>query len=179
MVMVNATIEDCHKFGLLHDAVAIVLFDRDDNVLLILRSDNNLGGGEWEIPATHCFGSGYFPDGYQCLEKEVGIKNVQLDYLGDFHYHCGGFCKDLPQKKFIENEMVHVLIAEFNGIIKPNKEHCSEFMWVPLGWIFSEGFTSVASKKFNFAYWLDEGIVAMYDKVCEYIDKKRGRHDLA
>jgi len=167
--MVNITIEDCHKFGLLHDAVAIVLFNKDDSVLLILRSDNNLGGGKWEIPATHCFGSGYFPDGYRCLKDEISVENIQLDYLGDFHYQCEGFCKDFPQKKFIENEMVHVLIAEFNGIVKPNMSHCSEFMWIPLSWIL------YPLKPDNFAYWLHEGIVAMYDKVCDYIDKKRGR----
>ena len=168
MPMVNATIEDCHKFGLLHDAVAIVLFDMKDNVLLVLRSRKKFGGGKWEIPATHCFGSGYFPDGYRCLEDEVGVKDVNLDYLGDFHYcvHVG----DL-----IENEIVHVLIAEYDGLVRPNQEHCMDFAWFPLSQIFNDGFTVEASRKFGYAQWSHEGIKAMFDKVCEYIDKKRGR----
>ena len=146
MPMVNATIEDCHKFGLLHDAVAIVLFDMKDNVLLVLRSRKKFGGGKWEIPATHCFGSGYFPDGYRCLEDEVGVKDVNLDYLGDFHYcvHVG----DL-----IENEIVHVLIAEYDGLVRPNQEHCMDFAWFPLSQIFNDGFTVEASRKFGYAQW--------------------------
>jgi isopentenyldiphosphate isomerase len=162
MPMVNATIEDCHKFGLLHDAVAIVLFDREDRILLILRSHNKFGGGKWELPATHCTGFGYFPDGYRCLEGEVGIKDVSFDCLGDFHYSV-----DVGDVK--ENEIVHVLIAEFDGLIRPSPNHCIDFKWISL----DDAFQNSCSE--DYTYWLQEGIDAMYDKIRVYIDKKRGR----
>lgn len=125
MPMINASIEECHKYGLLHDAVAVILFDKDDRILFISRSRNKLGGGKWEIPATHSTGIGWFNDGLHCIKNEIGVTNVNLGYLGEFHYSA-----EVDDVK--ENENVHVLIAEFNGLPKPNPEHCTDFAWIPL-----------------------------------------------
>jgi hypothetical protein len=64
-----------------------------------------------------------------------------------------------------------VLIAEFNGIPKPNPEHCMDFAWIPLvnkAWML---------KVKSYAVWSIVGIDAMFDKVREYINKKRGKID--
>lgn len=164
---VDVDSETIHKLGIHHEAVAIIVYDKDAKILFIKRNKNKLGGGKWEIPATHVSDFGYFKDGLCCIEREIGIKDIQLDYLGKFNYYC-----ELKTKtgKMIENETVHVLLAKYNGEeLQTKNEHIEEIIWFTI----EELIDRINKNSDEFCFWSLEGICALTDDLIIYFQKHK------
>ena len=117
-----------HKSPVLHRAFSIFLFN-DNKLLLQKRAKNKYhSGGLWTNSCcSHPSpGSPLLENAQKRLEQELGIKDVPLTELFSFTY----------MAKFSENlfeyEFDHVLIGQFCGKVKPNKEEASHVKWVDI-----------------------------------------------
>lgn len=144
----------CHlPNGKLHRAFTVLLFDRDDKLLLTRRSSNKmLWPNDWDgTVASHPRQSEtYVSSAERRLPEELGI-SCKLDYLFKFEYHV--------QYKNIgsENEICGTLIGIVDdpSKIKLVKEEISDIKWVT----FDEILEDIKKSPYIYCPWM---IVALY-----------------
>ena len=102
--------------GIKHLAVGILVFARNNEILLHKRIATKIGGGTIDYPVTHVLeGETAEEAALRCLEYEYGIsEKTPLKKLCAFSYECvyeDGTC---------ENEYLIVYRADYDGKIIPN-----------------------------------------------------------
>lgn len=125
------TYEECHAGnGVHHRAFVTLLFDKE-NKILIQKRKHRLFDGLWDLTAiSHPLHVNGQDESYQeasdrALLKEMGISSVEVQKIGAFNY----FAKD---GKNCENEHCAVLVGNFDGRFKPNKNEVYEAKKVKL-----------------------------------------------
>lgn len=125
----------CHKGrGLHHRAFVLVLYNKKGEILLQKRK-HKLWDGYWDISATtHVLhlqkkNETYEEAADRCLERELGIHVDGLKNVGGFNYYA-------KEKSFCENEYCAILIGQYNGKIKANKDVLYDYAWVPYYQVF-------------------------------------------
>ncbi len=115
-----ASREECHfGKGRRHRAFVTLLFDSGGQVILQKRK-HKLFDGLWDLTAIshplRVFGKNesYQAASNRALKKEMGIGSVRIEKVGAFNY----FAKS---GKNCENEYCAVLVGNYNGNLKPNK----------------------------------------------------------
>jgi isopentenyl-diphosphate delta-isomerase type 1 len=110
---------ECHgNPGLIHRAAHILVFNSTGQLLLQKRSMNkDIQPGKWDTSVGGHVESGesYEKAAYRELEEELGIKNVNLDYLYDY-----------KMRNEIESENIRSYLCKFNGRIDFNKDEIDE-----------------------------------------------------
>jgi isopentenyldiphosphate isomerase len=160
-MQVEASLEEIHRYGLKHKAVAVILYNRNKEILITLRGRKKAGGGFWEMPATHLEHDGYFSTGEECVKRELGITgDLKFGYLGSFEYK-------IDLDGYRENEVVEVLVAGYDGDIKLNADEVEGMKWVTLDYLLFE----VINHPETCTFWLMKGAMALEKKLREYFDK--------
>lgn len=125
------TYEECHAGnGVHHRAFVTLIFDKENKVLIQKRK-HRLFDGLWDLTAiSHPLHVNGRDESYQeasdrALLKEMGISSVEVQKIGAFNY----FAKD---GKNCENEHCAVLVGNFDGRFKPNKNEVYEAKKVKL-----------------------------------------------
>lgn len=140
--------------GVHHKAISVLLFNSKDEVLLQLRK-HKVHNNIWDFTgSTHQL---HRSDGtdetdeeatYRCLDREYGIKDkMALKNLGGVNYFA-------PYGEFCENEYDVILIGEYNGLIKPNKEVEYAHKWM----VKQEFLKDIGQNPQNYAPWAVEGM---------------------
>lgn len=110
---------ECHgNPRLIHRAAHILIFNSAGQLLLQKRSMNkDIQPGKWDTSVGGHVGSGesYEEAAYRELEEELGIKNVNLDYLYDY-----------KMRNEIESENIRSYFCRFDGCIDFNKDEIDE-----------------------------------------------------
>lgn len=162
---VDIDIELVHKLGIHHESVAVIIYNKNKELLFIKRNKNKLGGGKWEIPATHSTDTGYFNDGLSCVERELGIRNVSLSYLGKFDYCCKIATRN---GGMVENETVHVLLTELaeyeSGSPQNSNDDIEDYKWFSLDKLVER----INKEPEEFCFWTIEGVKALTTALIEY-----------
>lgn len=115
--------------GKRHLAISVLLYNNKDEVLLQKRK-HKVFDDIWDVTgATHPL---HKPDGtnetleestLRCLQREYGIKHVDVKNYGFFDY----FAK---YDDLCENEHCAILVGEYNGQLKLNKEVGYGYKWM-------------------------------------------------
>lgn len=116
--------------GRRHLAISVLLYNNKGKILLQHRK-HKIHDDIWEFTgSTHHL---HRKDGtdetseeatYRCLGREYGIrKRIPLKILGGVNY----FAAD---GKFCENEHDVILVGEFNGKLRPNRQVAYNYKWV-------------------------------------------------
>lgn len=151
------SVEELHKLGILHDAIAVIILNKNKQILLTKRSKNKLGAGLWEIPGSHIRkDEGFYISGSRCLKKELNIDIDKFEYIGKFKY----FVKINNE---FENEKVYVILCYYDGLIEPNPEEVEDFKWISLEELKNQ------MKNYNISFWLKEGFKIFYDDIKKLI----------
>lgn len=154
---IQATLEEIHKYGLLHESVNIIIFNSKKEILFVLRPKHRLGGTGYEPLAMHLSGDGMFLDAQACVERKLGIKEkLNFEYIGKVRYKA-------EFKEGTENEISHTLIAEYNGELSPNPLNVEKIKWIK--------FEDIETNSKNLL-WTNRGIEQVYSKVKNYFKKK-------
>ncbi len=109
----KASREECHKNGLWHRAVHIIIVNSEGKILLQKRSmKKDLYKGYWiDAAAGHVdHGESYEETAERELEEELGIK-TRLVKLFDFKKYTGN-----------DNEIIRVFGGKHDGLFKPNRD---------------------------------------------------------
>ncbi|MGA1863429.1 MAG: NUDIX hydrolase [bacterium] len=110
---------ECHgNPRLIHRAAHILIFNSAGLLLLQKRSMNkDIQPGKWDTSVGGHVESGesYEKAAYRELEEELGIKNVDLDYLYDY-----------KMRNEIESENIRSYLCRFDGHIDFNKDEIDE-----------------------------------------------------
>lgn len=115
--------------GILHRAIAILLFDKEGKILLAKRSqEKKLWPGFWDASCcTHPLdGEDYIKAGERRLPEELGIECNNLEYLTKFQYQAK--YKDVGS----ENELCALLVGRCENEIKfnLNPKEVEEIRWI-------------------------------------------------
>ncbi len=139
-----------HKYGLLHRAFSIFLFDELGRTLLQRRAlDKYHSGGLW---ANTCCGHPRLVltqaedlslAASRRLFEEMGIEQeLYKQFSTMYKVH-------IVESGLYEHELVHVFAARIAGEIKPNPQEVMDYQW--LTW--DEIVSSLELKQHQFAYW--------------------------
>lgn len=146
----HETKETIHVKGLLHRAFSIVVYRETDGeveILLSQRSDAKYhSGGLW---ANACCshprnGEEIIDAARRRIMEELCISPISMEEIGDFVYRA------VLDNGLIEYECDHVLLAKYDGIIKPNKAEVKDYQWISINSLNSE----LVSKPDVFASWV-------------------------
>lgn len=130
-VLGYASREECHTGrGKRHLAISVLLYNSRGQVLLQHRK-HKIHDDIWDFTgSTHHL---HRDDGtnetseeatYRCLKREYGInEKIDLRVIGGINYYA-------PYGKFCENEHDIILVGEYNGRLKPNKEVAYNYKWI-------------------------------------------------
>lgn len=117
-----------HELGIPHRAFSILLFNKNNEVLLQRRALNKYHSpGEWTN--TCCShqrkNETLLQAANRRLKEELGIEGVALEEVFVFHYKCK-FSNDL-----YENEIDHVYIGRYDGEVdKLNPKEVCDVKWI-------------------------------------------------
>ncbi|MGA1842788.1 MAG: NUDIX hydrolase [bacterium] len=110
---------ECHgNPRLIHRAAHILIFNSAGRLLLQKRSMNkDIQPGKWDTSVGGHVESGesYEKAAYRELEEELGIKNVDLDYLYDY-----------KMRNEIESENIRSYLCRYDGQIDFNRDEIDE-----------------------------------------------------
>jgi isopentenyl-diphosphate Delta-isomerase len=128
--------EKCHDGkGILHRAFLAIVMNNKKEVFLCKRSSNKrLWPDIWDGSiASHIHkGETYESATIRRAKEELGIKVKDAKFLFKFRYQ-------IPYSKSGgENEICGVMLIEFDGEIKPNKEEISQVKKTPINRIAKE-----------------------------------------
>ncbi len=148
-----ASYGECHLGkGKRHRAFVTLLFDSNNQVLLQKRK-HKLFDGLWDFTAiSHPLRINGRTETYQkasdrALKKEMGIKQVPVKKVGAFNY----FARDGVN---CENEYCVVLVGNYDGEVKPNKQEVYETKRV----LFDEFASGVESQSSMYTPWATKAI---------------------
>jgi isopentenyl-diphosphate delta-isomerase len=136
---------ETHRRGLLHRAFSVMLV-QGDKILLHRRAlEKYHSGGLW---SNACCGHPRPGETVEAgarrrLFEEMGIDCPQLEWRAKTHYSCpldGGMS---------ENEIVHLLFAEYDGPIEPDPGEVMDWAWRDLA-----TFRAEAQASPDYTYWL-------------------------
>ncbi len=116
-VIGKASRDECHKKGLLHRAVHVIILNSKDEMLLQKRSmKKDLYPGRWiDAAAGHVdFGETYAETAKREMMEEIGV-NVKIEELFKIRKTWNGSGK-------IDNELIMVYLGKSDGPFKFNKD---------------------------------------------------------
>jgi len=119
------TRENCHLgSGRRHRAYVVFLF-HDGKLLLQQRSRlKTLWPGAWDVSFT----SHVYPgESYEQAARRKGIQELGATF-GPARDVCS-FVYFAPQGKYAENEFCKLLVADFDGVVKPNPDEIMAVRW--------------------------------------------------
>ena len=150
--------EDAHKKGVLHRAFSIFLY-HDGKMLLQQRAFGKYhSGGLWtNTCCSHPREDNLIGDAKQRLYEETGIAVTSLKEIFVFNY----FTKF--SDNMYEYEVDHVLVADYTGSYKPNKQEINRMKWVEVDWLAKD----LVKNPQKYTSWF---IIAV-PRVIEYIKK--------
>ncbi len=142
--------EECHSGnGIHHRAFTILILNKNKEILLQKRK-HEIWDGYWDLTNSHPLHLGDRNESYEeaavrCLKQEwdISIEPSAIKNLFGFNYfdRYDGRC---------ENEYCMLVVAEYSGEVKPNKEVCYEFKWVK----YDELLEDVMKNQTNYTPWL-------------------------
>ena len=115
-----------HAEGRLHRAISVLVYDRHGRWLLQRRAMSKYHSGRlWTNACCSHPRDGEQPAAAaeRRLMEEMGF-TTSVNFIGTVRY-----CSDLD-RGMIENELVHVFTARFNGAIVPNPDEVEGYDWV-------------------------------------------------
>lgn len=122
--------EKCHQGKGLHHRAFVVLLSNEKSEVLLQKRKHQRFDGLWDLTAvSHVLHLENHDESYEeaarrALKEEVGIdQSVSFTKTGGFNY----FAED---KKQCENEYCTVLLGEYDGKIKTNKNVVYEYQWI-------------------------------------------------
>lgn len=142
--------------GKRHLAITVLLYNSKGEVLLQKRK-HQVFDNIWDMTAsTHPLHKSNGTDEsleqatLRALKFEYDIENISLENLGSFNYYAqiGELC---------ENEHCAMMIGEYNGQLKLNKNVGYEYKWVKK----EEFLNDIEKNPQNYAPWAVEGIKAL------------------
>ncbi len=104
--------------GTRHLAIGVLVFDKNNKLILHKRIKTKVGGNTIDYPVTHVL-EGESPEQscYRCLEHEYGIREkILLKTLFGFPYEY------IYEDGTCENEYLLIFSAKYDGKIVPNKK---------------------------------------------------------
>lgn len=139
--------------GKRHLAITVLLSNSKEQVLLQKRK-HKVFNSIWDFTgATHHLHKADGSDEtdqqatLRCLEREYGIKDVQVKKIGEFNY----FAKD---GKNCENEHCMMMIGEYNGELNLNPEAGYEYKWMGK----KEFLEDIKKNPQKYSAWANEGV---------------------
>lgn len=136
---------EAHRLGILHRAFSVLIFNQQSEVLLQRRAKKKYHSpGLWSN--TCC--------SHQ-RERETLEEAVSRRLQEELGFTC--VCKEVYCFQYrvefnnglIENEMDHVFLGFYDGIVTPNKDEIDEFRWVNLNELKQE----MKEKPEQFTFW--------------------------
>lgn len=132
----------------LHRAISVFLFNQNGELLIQQRSSKKIvGATQW---ANTCCGNVRPGETrMQCakrrLREELGITDVKLKYVYKFPY----FVK--CNERFSEREIDGVFCGQYDGVVNPNPDEVSDFIWIKIPELLSQ--VARDKKMDKFAPW--------------------------
>lgn len=136
-----------HEKGILHRAFSIIIYDKDDNMLIQKRSSKKYHSPS--LWTNSCCSHQRKSDNSiidaakRRLNEELGIKEIELIQLDKIKYKCH-FDNGL-----IENEIDYVFIGVYNGEINFNKNEIDDLKWIDNESLFEQ----IERRPNEFTYW--------------------------
>lgn len=123
----RTTKEKAHSKPLLHRAFSIFLY-HDNKLLIQQRAFSKYhSGGLWaNACCSHPRTNDLLADAKKRLKEEVNIRCDNLKEIFSFIY------LTKFNDKLYEYEYDHVIVGEYNGEVKINKEEVNDFKWIDL-----------------------------------------------
>ena len=117
--------EEAHKKGILHRAFSVFLY-HDDKILLQQRAFHKYhSGGKWaNTCCSHPMSENIIEEAKIRLIEETGIRCDSLTEIFTFNYF-SQYAEDL-----FEYEIDHVLIGEYDGNFKINRDEVNDMKWI-------------------------------------------------
>ena len=137
---------EAHQKGLLHRAFSVFIFNRKGETLLQKRAHSKYhSAGLW---SNACCGhprpgETTLDAAERRLNEEMGIK-CQLTETGAFTY------KVNLDHSLVENEVDHVFVGFYEGLIDPNPEEVQDYRWESLNTLSS----NVHNNPHEYSEWL-------------------------
>ena len=140
------TRENCHLGkGKRHRAYTIFLFHRGKLLLQQRSAKKTLWPGAWDVSFTsHVYpGETYAQAAARKGRQELDAEFGELSEVCSFVYFA-------PQGKWAENEFCKLLVADFDGRVKPNPDEIGAIKWVSV----SELKEALAADSSTYTPWL-------------------------
>ncbi len=134
-----------HQKGLLHRAFSVLIFNKDNQLLIHQRTRHKYhSGGLW---TNTCCGH---PNAGESIEKaafrrlgeEMGFR-TELTFLDKFQYRTDF------QNGLVEHEIDHVFIGYFDGTFEVNPEEVADYQWVDMDVLME----NVSKNPDNYTFW--------------------------
>lgn len=120
---------EAHRQGVLHRAFSIFIYNQTGKILLQKRAQQKYhGGGLW---ANACCGhptsDNIKSDAQKRLKEEMGF-TCALKAIGIIRYRA-------KVGELIENEIDHIFLGNYEGLVSPASEEVSDYMWAKISWL--------------------------------------------
>ena len=144
--------ENVHKFGKLHRAFSVFIFNSKNQILLQKRAESKYhSGGLWSNACcSHPITEYIVFEAENRLEEELGF-SCKLEEKLSFVYY-----SELDNQN-VEFEFDHVLVGNSNikiEKIKFNKVEASEVRWVDIDWLKND----ISANPSNYTKWFIIGL---------------------
>ena len=149
-VIGTAPRSECHgNPALVHRAAHILVFNKDGDLLLQLRSKSkDIQPGKWDTSVGGHLGVGetYEQAGVREMAEELGIKGQTLNYLYDY-----------PLRNEVESENIRSFYVNYDGDIKFQKEEIDAVRFWGMDEIRKSLGTGIFTPNFETEFGLYEG----------------------
>lgn len=145
-----------HKQGTLHRAFSILIFNKEDKLLIQKRASNKYhSGGLWtNTCCSHQREGEILNDSiHRRLIEELGF-DTELKEIFKFSY------KVRFNNGLIENEVDHVYFGDYNKKITPNPQEIEDYKWVSLDFLFED----IKNNPDYYTYWFKLILEKLKDK---------------
>jgi isopentenyl-diphosphate Delta-isomerase len=148
---------DVHRFGVLHRAFSIFIWNNTGQLLLQKRAQVKYhSGGLWANSCCGhpCVGESVHDAAYRRLYEELGIKTA-LNHIGNYRYRA-----DLPGE-LIENEFVHIFAGRTDDVPSPNPEEVETIKWVAPDMLIQD----IGENRHDYSAWFQLYVANLSDLV--------------
>jgi isopentenyl-diphosphate delta-isomerase len=156
---------DAHRRGLKHRAISVLVRNSEGEFLLQRRNPAKYhSGGLWtNACCSHPYpGESVAAAARRRLAQEMGI-DCPLEPLFVLHYHTP------VSDGLIENEVVHVFGAHYDGPVKPDPAEASEWKWIA----YADLARDMRARPQAYTIWFREYVGQRGDLIAKWIGRKR------
>jgi isopentenyl-diphosphate delta-isomerase len=146
-----------HQYGRRHRAISVCIVDGESRMLLQRRALGKYhSGGLWTNACCTHPRPGERPDlaARRRLMEEIGIV-CPLKFVARIPYRAA------VGDRLVEDEIVHLFVGEYDGVVSPNTEEVAEIAWRS----YEDLSAAVESQPYEYTYWFRYYVTLLGEKL--------------